>query len=254
MKLFYDTLGAQVLECQIQNISLFYKSSIAQHTYTKRGGVPILFPQFASVGGYKKHGWVRDSEWLLLEDDKDKNSHLLKFSLQLDPTKNWPHSAKLLYKVKKLKNTLSLTLEIENIGSTSFSFTGGLHPYFYVPSVLKCTVEGLNSVSFTDKHKATHSDDILMFTPLEFERLYHENIPLKLKYDNVVLEIHQKGFDEWMIWNPGQTLAKSIPDLPNKDWEKFICIEPVIASRPKLLEPGAIFNGSLKINLIINQT
>ena len=251
MKLSYDTLGAQVLECQIQNISLFYKSSIAQHTYTKRGGVPILFPQFASVGGYKKHGWVRDSEWLLLKDDKDKNSHLLKFSLQLDPTKNWPHSAKLLYKVKQLKNTLSLTLEIENIGSTSFSFTGGLHPYFYVPSVLKCYVEGLNSVSFTDKHKATHSDDILKFTTSEFERLYHGNKPVKLTYNNVVLELHQKGFDEWMIWNPGQTLAKSIPDLPNNDWENFICIEPVIASKPKTLKSGAIFDGTLNIDIII---
>ena len=251
MKLSYDTLGAQVLECQIQNTSLFYKSSIVHHPHTKRGGVPILFPQFASVGSYKKHGWVRDSEWLLLKDEKDKNSHLLEFSLLLDPTVNWPHSAKLLYKVKQLKNTLSLTLKIENIGSTSFSFTGGLHPYFYVPSVLKCYVEGLNSISFTDKHKATHSDDVLKFTPLEFERLYHENIPLKLIYDNVVLEFHQKGFHEWMIWNPGQTLAKSIPDLPNKDWEKFICIEPVIASRPKLLEPGAIFKGTLNIDIII---
>ena len=167
MKLSYDTLGAQILECQIQNTSLFYKSSIVNHPHTKRGGVPILFPQFASVGVYKKHGWVRDSEWLLLKDEKDKNSHLLEFSLLLDPTVNWPHSAKLLYKVKQLKNTLSLTLKIENIGSTSFSFTGGLHPYFYVPSVLKCSVEGLKSISFTDKYKATHSDGVLKFTTSE---------------------------------------------------------------------------------------
>ena len=145
-------------------------------------------------------------------------------------------------------------MKIENTGSTSFSFTGGLHPYFYVPSVLKCSVEGFNSVSFTDKHKVTHSDDILKFTTSEFERLYHQNKPLKLTYDNVALELNQKGFDEWMIWNPGETLTKSMLDLPNKDWGKFICIEPVIASKPKLLEPGAIFNGSLNINLIINKT
>jgi glucose-6-phosphate 1-epimerase len=250
--LSYNSLGAQVLDCQIQNISLFYKSSIVHHTNTKRGGVPILFPQFASVGVYKKHGWVRDIEWLLLKDKKDKSSHIVEFSLQLNPTKNWPHSAKLLYKVKQLKNTLSLILKIENTGSTSFSFTGGLHPYFYVPSVLKCNVKGLNSVSFTDKHKANHSDDILKFTSLEFERLYHKNTPLKLTYENVVLELFQKGFDEWMIWNPGQNLAKFIPDLPNRDWENFICIEPVIASRPKLLKSGAIFNGILNINLRIN--
>lgn len=54
MNLSYDILGAQVLESQIQNTPLFYKSSIVKHTHTKHGGVPILFPQFASVGIYKK--------------------------------------------------------------------------------------------------------------------------------------------------------------------------------------------------------
>ena len=54
-----------------------------------------------------------------------------------------------------------------------------------------------------------------------------------------------------MIWNPGQTLAKSIPDLPNNDWENFICIEPVIASKPKILKSGAIFDGILNIDIII---
>lgn len=251
MKLSYDTLGAQVLECQIQNTSLFYKSSIVQHTHAKRGGVPILLPQFASVGGYKKHGWVRDSEWLLLKDEKDKNSHILRFSLQLNPTKNWPHSAKLPYDVIQLKNRLHLILKIENTGSTNFSFTGGLHPYFYVPSVLKYTVEGLKSISFTDKYKETHSEDVLKFTTSEFERLYHENKPIKLTYDIVVVELNQKGFDEWMIWNPGQTLAKSISDLPNNDWKNFICIEPVIASKPKILKSGAIFDGTLNIDIRI---
>ena len=239
MKLSYDTLGAQVLESQIQNTSLFYISSIVNHTHTKRGGVPILFPQFASVGGYKKHGWVRESEWLLA------------FSLQLDPTKNWPHSAKLSYDVIQLKNSLRLILKIENIGSTNFSFTGGLPPYFYAPSVLKCSVEGLKSTSFTDKYKETHSEDVLKFTTSEFERLYHENNPIKLIYDNVSLELNQKGFDEWMIWNPGQIIAKSIPDLLNNDWKNFICIEPVIVSKPKTLKSGAIFDGTLNIDIII---
>jgi len=144
-------------------------------------------------------------------------------------------------------------LKIENTGSNSFSFTVGLHPYFYVPSVLKCSVEGLKSISFTDKHKATHSEDILKFTTSEFERLYHENNPIKLIYNNVSLELNQKGFDEWMIWNPGQTLAKSISDLPNNDWKNFICIEPVIASKPKTLKSGAIFDGTLKIGLLLKK-
>ena len=196
---------------------------------------------------------MRDIEWLLLKEDKDENIHLLTFSLQLDPTKNWPHSAKLTYDVIQLKNSLHLILKIENTGSTNFSFTGGLHPYFYVPSVLKCTVEGLKSISFTDKYKETHSEDVLKFTTSEFERLYHENKPIKLTYDNIVVELNQKGFDEWMIWNPGETLTKSISDLPNNDWKNFICIEPVIASKPKTLNSGAIFDGTLNIDIIIKK-
>ena len=77
-------------------------------------------------------------------------------------------------------------MKIENIGSTSFSYTRGLRPYFYVPSVLKCSVEGLKFVSFTDKDKATHSESILKFTTSEFERLHHDNKPIKLTYDNVL--------------------------------------------------------------------
>ena len=38
-------------ESQAQNISLFYKSSISQHTHAKRGGVPILFPPVCKCWG-----------------------------------------------------------------------------------------------------------------------------------------------------------------------------------------------------------
>jgi glucose-6-phosphate 1-epimerase len=51
-----------------------------------------------------------------------------------------------------------------------------------------------------------------------------------------------------MIWNPGEEGAKAIQDLPNDDWTKFICIEPII-SKPKILEPGELFIGELQIIL-----
>ena len=54
-----------------------------------------------------------------------------------------------------------------------------------------------------------------------------------------------------MIWNPGKSLAKSIPNLPNNDWKNFICIEPVIASKAKILRSGAIFDGMLNIDIIL---
>jgi D-hexose-6-phosphate mutarotase len=71
---------------------------------------------------------------------------------------------------------------------------------------------------------------------------------LKLIYNNVKLELSQKGFDQWMICSPGQELVKSIPDLPNNDWDKFIWIEPILASKPKILQPRAVFNSKLNVD------
>jgi len=54
-----------------------------------------------------------------------------------------------------------------------------------------------------------------------------------------------------MIWNPGEEGTKSINDLPNDEWSKFICIEPIII-KPKILEPGELYIGELQITLIKN--
>lgn len=54
------------------------------------------------------------------------------------------------------------------------------------------------------------------------------------------------GFSEWMIWNPGQVGASQISDLPDHDWQNFVCVEPVFASKPAVLAKGERFEGTLK--------
>jgi glucose-6-phosphate 1-epimerase len=61
------------------------------------------------------------------------------------------------------------------------------------------------------------------------------------------LKLSMKGFDQWMVWNPGVTGASALKDLPNEDWRQFVCIEPVCVSRPRLLQPGEFFEGGLHI-------
>jgi glucose-6-phosphate 1-epimerase len=50
-----------------------------------------------------------------------------------------------------------------------------------------------------------------------------------------------------MVWNPGVIGAQALKDLPDKDWKHFVCIEPVRLSRPSVLQPGEVFEGSLEM-------
>ena len=58
------------------------------------------------------------------------------------------------------------------------------------------------------------------------------------------------GFDQWMVWNPGASGAQALSDLPNEDWQKFVCIEPVRVDRPCVLQPGEVFEGTLRAELL----
>jgi glucose-6-phosphate 1-epimerase len=53
-----------------------------------------------------------------------------------------------------------------------------------------------------------------------------------------------------MVWNPGSVGATKISDLPDEDWDNFICIEPIVLAKPILLEPGKTFNAQLTVSAI----
>jgi glucose-6-phosphate 1-epimerase len=52
-----------------------------------------------------------------------------------------------------------------------------------------------------------------------------------------------------MVWNPGTAGAKKISDLPDNDWDQFICIEPIILAEPKTLLPGDAFKGEMVVSV-----
>ena len=63
------------------------------------------------------------------------------------------------------------------------------------------------------------------------------------------LKITASGFDSWMVWNPGSVGATRISDLPDEDWDRFICIEPIVLSEPKTLLPGDVFNVEMVVSV-----
>jgi glucose-6-phosphate 1-epimerase len=248
-KIVHSSLGAQILSAKFVNDkNIFYKSPINEFGKTYRGGMPILFPQFANKGHLKKHGFVRDIEWELIHEQQDEGQTIIEYDCNIDveDCPDWPYNAKLTMFCEIGHKLCAIKLIVINTDNKSFSFTGGLHPYFAISSRDKIEINGLEGAtcvdSFPDIPFSLDGNALI-------ERLYESNQPVNLFTGENWLNIQCKGFENWMIWNPGEAEGLKINDLPNDHWDKFICIEPLITN-PKTLKPGEIFISELNILLI----
>ena len=165
MNLLQEAFGAQILQAQFDVKSLiFYLSPISRSGLPRRGGVPILFPQFADSGPFAKHGFARNLDWNCIKrfDDgvlqQGTNSH---YCLVLAPNvvSGWDHHGRLDFITHMSEHELVLVLKVSNLGSSSFLWTGGLHPYFYVDDVLKTGLFGLTGSSLIDLYDSQNTID-----------------------------------------------------------------------------------------------
>lgn len=258
-RLTHARLGAQVLQVHPgSGAGIFYLSPIAPAgSLPARGGVPVLFPQFADRGPLPKHGLVRTACWAPVQESKSDRAHSVAFGLAIAPEKfgNWPHAAHLVLKAEASQDSLSLRLQVTNTGDDAFTWTGGLHPYFAVDDVQTCSVTGLAGLPVEDRYDAnliSEPDDTPSWGTQPFERLYDACPPLRLFTGSRRLTLTANGFEQWMVWNPGQEGGDALPDLPAGDWQRFICIEPVCATRPRSLLPGEVFIGTLDVRWLPN--
>ena len=247
-----NLIGAQLISAEIFNGSnIFYLSSFSKINNISRGGVPIIFPQFGYSGLLKKHGFARELAWVELESSITKSQEIAKYELEINPFtfENWEFKAKLFLTCKLIKSTsLSIYLQIQNTGDKSFSFTGGLHPYFSIKSRKDLKILGLANTPYLDTDPLINSFALNDNTGIE--RLFYTNSNLQINTGFDRLNLTVVGFENWMIWNPGIKGAKNIDDLPNTDWDKFVCIEPLVNKNGVNLDPNEIFNGELIIKRV----
>lgn len=253
--------GAQVLKAPLGRLaSIFYLSPLlagipGPAAASARGGVPVLFPQFADTGPLPKHGLVRTAQWGLREEHTAPGVHLLHYGLDIAPDDYpvWPHAAKLDLMVTARRDALVFTLQVTNTGNDGpLRWTGGLHPYFAVPDLLACGVCGLAGLGVRDRYDAgfrSQPTGMLTFCRQPFERLYDACPAVTLDTGRYSLHLDAGGFDQWMVWNPGEAGAGALADLPAADWRRFVCIEPVRVARPVVLAPGEMFDGHLRIRI-----
>jgi|WetSurSiteA1Bulk_404760.scaffolds.fasta_scaffold20962_1 glucose-6-phosphate 1-epimerase len=216
-----------------------------------RGGVPIVFPQFSNRGPLPKHGFARTIEWTLSQEYPGKA--VFSFESNDATLKLWPHHFKADYTISLEKDSLSLSLKIQNTDDHPFKFTAALHTYFRVDDIREVQIAGLNGVDYIDE--AANSSDTFkqignLFIDSEVDRIYI-NPPgaIDLISNHGTVGVFADGFYDAVVWNPGTQKASQIPDLNSTDYRHFVCIESAVITRPVTLDKQGIWKGTQKLTV-----
>jgi glucose-6-phosphate 1-epimerase len=217
-----------------------------------RGGVPVIFPQFAAFGNGMRHGFARVSTWRRTAQGSHGNTrYWCEFMLSNEDlpstlTPPWQHPFELRLQVSLSAQALEMRLQVNNTGNTPFSFATALHSYWQVDDLATCQISGLQGVLFDDQTSTTpgqiatqnRQDEATLHIDDKIDRIYRGvsgAVTLEQTHDQ--LELTQ-GWPDVVIWNPGASDAAALPDMDNAEYQRFICIEAANVSS-QVLAPAA---------------
>jgi glucose-6-phosphate 1-epimerase len=248
-----------------------------------RGGIPVIFPQFAGRGPLPKHGLARDRTWEL--DTGTDGAPVARTAGRLqddDATRAvWPHRFTLSLVAEAVGRTLTLTLEIRNDdppGTPPFTLTAALHSYLAVDAQ-QASVHGLDGMTAED-NAAAGAAVRLPDTPLPalgprdlavagirpvriVDGAGGELLVVGLPGDDGYRppgnggaaddqppdgdQAHH-GFDSIVVWNPGD--AHGLADVPPDGARRFVCVEPARLV-PVSLEPQGLWRARARLEALV---
>lgn len=215
-----------------------------------RGGIPVCWPWFgphATDNRQPSHGFVRTVMWRVTETAAESCSASVVFALESREASHlgWPHQAGALLTVS-LGDGLTVALETENSGPTSFELTQALHTYFSVGDIAHVRVEGLDERAYLDKldgnaRRVQHGD--VRFAQ-EVDRIYDsDGAALALTDDGADgrrIRIASEGSASTVLWNPWSEKAARLGDMgPAGAYRTMVCVETANAGNDVIrLAPG----------------
>ncbi len=215
-----------------------------------RGGVPIIFPQFGTLGALPKHGFARTLAWELVGSQVQPQSAKATFELRSSRATRllWPHDflAELAAAVGGPR--LELALSITNLDREPFEFAAALHTYLRVEDIHKTTVSGLKGLSYLDSTAggaaAIQQESQLSFVG-EVDRIYI-NTPGQLEVCSPgrKVTVESNGFADTVVWNPGPDRGAELADLESDGFMRFVCVEAAAVNLPVHLAPGQTWHGA----------
>jgi len=215
-----------------------------------RGGVPLVFPWFADrTGGLPgpAHGFARTMEWEVVATERRAEGVALSFKLLPNQTTRdlgFDHFV-LVYEVV-VGATLTLRLEVENVGDSPLTFEEALHAYFAISYVHAVEVDGLDETDYLDRaHQAVRKHQAagaIRFAG-ETDQL-HLNTRAAITISDPEwkrrIVIEKRGSDSTVVWNPWIEKAARLADFGDDEWPQMVCVEPANATENAVtVAPGA---------------
>lgn len=218
-----------------------------------RGGVPVIFPQFAGEGPLLKHGFARTALWSFQGQHSDADGAEAIFTLRNSPATeaHWPQHFLATLRVRIGGDSLSVRLEVLNQGEQPFQFTAALHTYLAVTDIHAVRLEGLQGLHYRDtadggQLKQERAERVRIQG--EVDRNYFDTPAELTLYDGTRrLQLHQQGFADTVVWNPGELRSTGFADLAPDDYLRFLCVEAAAIGRPVRLEPGEQWQGEQRL-------
>jgi D-hexose-6-phosphate mutarotase len=220
-----------------------------------RGGVPICFPWFGARAGDASapmHGLARLVPWRLESAERSARSTTIDLALRSSdvPAHGLHWSAR--YRVE-VSESLSLTLDVENVGEMPLTYEEALHTYYAVADARQATVTGLAGTTYLDKPsgltRRVQDDGAIRFGE-EVDRIYLATRAECAVEDPVWrrrIRVAKQHSETTVVWNPGPVRGAAMPEV-REGWTGFVCVETCNVNAHSItLAPGARHSISARI-------
>jgi glucose-6-phosphate 1-epimerase len=216
-----------------------------------RGGVPIIFPQFAGLGVLPKHGFARTARWLKLSNDS-ADSVRLRWQDSEATRAIWPQQFVAEYALSLETDALCMQLSIRNTGVQTFTFTAALHTYLRVQDIAEVSVVGLQGLRYRNSAAGdaeAHEAASALRIDGEVDRIYFATAePIQvLESGQPIIVCSAVGFTDTVVWNPGAAKAATLTDLEPEGYRQMLCIEAAVIEHPVQLQPGESWQGMQRL-------
>jgi glucose-6-phosphate 1-epimerase len=216
-----------------------------------RGGIPVIFPQFAALGPLPGHGFLRTATWEVVDVARDPGGAVFALFRTRDTEATraqWPHSFRATMRVT-LEEALSTALTIENTGQETFPFHAALHTYLRVGDLRKVTVEGLEGARYQDRTaKSVERRERRRPVTIrgEMDRIYvarPDRLRIRDESRQRTILVDRAGFNDVVLWNPGEEKARTKSGLADGEYLTFLAVESAQIVPPVQLAAGSLWSG-----------
>ncbi|KDQ06917.1 hypothetical protein BOTBODRAFT_192744 [Botryobasidium botryosum FD-172 SS1] len=251
------------------------KKSALDGSKPVRGGIPVVFPFFGAPTDpahmkMSSHGFARSSTWEWGGEVLDNESGV-SVRLKLNPTPEisqvFSPEFSLTYVVTLAAHQLSTDLHVHNPSSdTALTHQALLHTYISTAPHSSTTVsvtplKGLtyfDKVAGTTKQEEREKVDVKEFTDSVYRGAGSGERPdggqYKVRWGpegaETGLDVRATNFGDVVVWNPREEAGSKLGDMEVGGWDRFVCVEPGIASYWNTIAPGEKWIGQQVLTAI----